>query len=153
MWFTGLPCAGKSTLAAQLARDLEAQGMEVALFDGDVVRKDVSADLGFSREHRHENALRVAAAARAVVERGAVAAGLADAETRERLRQVARPNSVSKTLRKAGVALILAPDPITAVPGAIMLGASFANRRRDPLSPSMVVEETQKLLSEMGSYF
>jgi len=73
VWFTGLPCAGKSTLAAQLARDLEAQGMEVALFDGDVVRKDVSADLGFSREHRHENALRVAAAARAVVERGAVA--------------------------------------------------------------------------------
>jgi adenylyl-sulfate kinase len=73
VWFTGLPCAGKSTLAAHLARRLEAQGMEVALFDGDVVRKDVSSDLGFSREHRHANALRVASAARAVVERGAVA--------------------------------------------------------------------------------
>ena len=86
-------------------------------------------------------------------ERAAVASGLADAETRERLKQVARPNSVSRTLRRAGVALILAPDPITAVPGAMMIGASFATRRREPLSPASVVEETRKLLAEMGSFF
>jgi hypothetical protein len=86
-------------------------------------------------------------------ERGAVASALADGETRERLKQVARPNSVSRTLRRAGVALILAPDPITAVPGAMMLGASFATRRREPLNPTSVVEETRKLLAEMGSLF
>lgn len=85
-------------------------------------------------------------------ERMAVAACLGDPETSERLRQVARPNSISRTLRKAGVALILAPDPITAVPGAMMLGASLAARRRDPLSPTSVVEETRKLLSELGSF-
>src|SRR5579871_3246898 len=73
VWFTGLPCAGKSTLAAELARRLEAAGMEVAVFDGDAVRKDLSSDLGFSREHRHANALRVASAARAAMERGAIA--------------------------------------------------------------------------------
>jgi len=82
-----------------------------------------------------------------------VARGLADAETRDRLRQVAKPNSVSKTLRKAGVALILAPDPITAVPGAMMLGASLATRRREPLSSSSVFDETRKLLAELGSFF
>ena len=86
-------------------------------------------------------------------ERGAVAAGLADAKTQEGLKQVARPNSISRTLRKAGVALILAPDPITAVPGAMMLGASFATKGREPLSPASVVEETRKLLAEMGSFF
>jgi hypothetical protein len=86
-------------------------------------------------------------------ERVEVAAVLADAETGERLRQVARPNSVSRTLRKAGVALILAPDPITAVPGAMMLGASFAMRGREPLSPASVFEETRKLLAEMGTFF
>lgn len=86
-------------------------------------------------------------------DRRAVAAGLADAETRERLRQVAKPNSISRTLRKAGVALILAPDPITAVPGAIMLGASFATRKRDPLTPASVVEEAGKLLAELDSFF
>ena len=86
-------------------------------------------------------------------ERRAVAAGLADPKTRRALKQVARPNSISRTLRKAGVALILAPDPITAVPGAMMLGASFATKGRDPLSPASVVEETRKLLAEMGSFF
>jgi adenylyl-sulfate kinase len=73
VWFTGLPCAGKSTLALHLARHFEALGLEVVVFDGDAVRKDVSADLGFSREHRHANALRVASLAREVVEGGGVA--------------------------------------------------------------------------------
>lgn len=86
-------------------------------------------------------------------ERQSVAASLADSETRERLKQVAKPNSISRTLRKAGVALILAPDPITAVPGAMMLGASFATRGRDPLSPASVVDETRKLLAELDSFF
>lgn len=86
-------------------------------------------------------------------ERKAVAACLGDPETSERLRQVTRPNSISRTLRKAGVALILAPDPITAVPGAVMLGASFAMRGREPLTPASVVEETRKLLSELDSFF
>jgi hypothetical protein len=85
-------------------------------------------------------------------ERAAVSRGLADAETRERLRQVARPNSISRTLRKVGVALIIAPDPITAVPGAMMLGASLATRGKDPLSAASVVIETRKLLAEMGSF-
>lgn len=73
MWFTGLPCAGKSTLASVLAQHLEAHGNEVVVFDGDAVRTNLSADLGFSREHRHANALRVASAAREAVDRGAIA--------------------------------------------------------------------------------
>jgi L-aminopeptidase/D-esterase-like protein len=88
---------------------------------------------------------------RILKEREEVAGRLADAETAKRLREVVKPNSISRTLRKAGVALILAPDPITAVPGAMMLGASFATRGRQPLSPASVFEETQKLLDEMGS--
>jgi hypothetical protein len=85
-------------------------------------------------------------------DRAAVAGALADSKTRDRLRQVVRPNSISRTLRKAGVALILAPDPITAFPGAMMLGASFATRGRDPLSAASVFAETSKLLAEMASF-
>ena len=84
-------------------------------------------------------------------DREAVAKGLADARTRERLRQVVKPNSPSKTLRKAGVALILAPDPITAVPGAIMLGASFAMKGKDPLTPASVYDEAQKIMDELDA--
>jgi len=85
-------------------------------------------------------------------ERTTVAERLADVETRDGLKQVAKPNSISKTLRKAGIGLILAPEPLTAVPGAIILGASFATRRREPLSPASVFNETRKLLAEIGSY-
>jgi len=84
-------------------------------------------------------------------ERADLARLLADTRTRESLSQVVRPNSISRTLRKAGVALVLAPDPITAVPGAIMLGASVAAKRKEPLSAASVFAETQKLLSEIGS--
>jgi hypothetical protein len=89
---------------------------------------------------------------RVMKDRMAVASAVGDRRTKERLRQVTKPNSVSRTLRKAGVALILAPDPITAVPGAMMLGASFAMRKGEPLTPASVVEETRGLLDEMGSF-
>jgi hypothetical protein len=90
--------------------------------------------------------------ARVLRERTTVAERLADVETRDGLKQVAKPNSISKTMRKAGIGLILAPEPLTAVPGAIILGASFATRRREPLSPASVFNETRKLLAEIGSY-
>jgi hypothetical protein len=90
-------------------------------------------------------------AIRVLKDREEVARRLADQETTKRLREVVKPNSLSRTLRKAGVALILAPDPITAVPGAVLLGASLATRGRQPLSPASVFEETRKLLDEMGS--
>jgi hypothetical protein len=81
-----------------------------------------------------------------------VAQRVADVETRDVLKQVAKPNSISKTMRKAGIGLILAPEPVTAVPGAIILGASIAMRGREPLGAASVVSETRKLLSEIGSY-
>lgn len=73
VWFTGLPCAGKTTLASCLAEHLRARDERVAVFDGDAVRAKVSADLGFSREHRHANILRVASMAQEAAVGGAIA--------------------------------------------------------------------------------
>jgi adenylyl-sulfate kinase len=73
VWFTGLPCAGKSTLVEHLAHLLGERERDIVIFDGDAVRQTVSADLGFSREHRHANAKRVAGLAAAVVGRGGIA--------------------------------------------------------------------------------
>lgn len=64
---------------------------------------------------------------------------------------MAKPNSLSGALRKTGVALIVAPDPISAVPGAVMLVASLAAKRREPIKPASVLEEARKLLDELGS--
>lgn len=84
-------------------------------------------------------------------ERTELAERLGDKETRERMKDVVKPNSVSNVMRKAGVAMILAPDPVTAVPGALMLGASLATKRRDPMSPVSVYDEARRLIDEIGS--
>lgn len=59
IWFTGLSGAGKSTIAEILAISLMEQGREVTLLDGDVVRTHLSKGLGFSKEDRDTNILRI----------------------------------------------------------------------------------------------
>lgn len=52
LWFTGLPCAGKTTLACAVERRLKAAGRLVEHLDGDTLRRTVSKDLGFSKKDR-----------------------------------------------------------------------------------------------------
>ena len=52
IWMTGLPSAGKSTIAETLAPALRARGERVELLDGDIVRENLSKGLGFSKEDR-----------------------------------------------------------------------------------------------------
>lgn len=73
LWFTGLPCAGKSTLAEILAVLLMERGRRITLLDGDVVRTHLSKGLGFSREDRDVNILRMGfLASQIVAQNGAV---------------------------------------------------------------------------------
>lgn len=73
VWFTGLPSAGKSTTAEVLASMLMERGRAVTLLDGDVVRTHLSRGLGFSREDRDANILRIGfVAAELVRHHGAV---------------------------------------------------------------------------------
>ncbi|OGD24085.1 MAG: adenylyl-sulfate kinase [Candidatus Aminicenantes bacterium RBG_13_63_10] len=59
LWFTGLPCSGKSAIADRLAAILKDKGYRVERLDGDIVRQDLTRDLGFSKEDRDENIRRV----------------------------------------------------------------------------------------------
>jgi len=67
IWFTGLSGAGKSTIAEILAVLLMEQGREVTLLDGDVVRTHLSKGLGFSKEDRDTNILRIGFVASEIV--------------------------------------------------------------------------------------
>ncbi|MGM1061354.1 adenylyl-sulfate kinase [Saccharothrix sp. Mg75] len=58
-WLTGLPSAGKSTIANGVASRLRAEGHRVEVLDGDKIRRDLTADLGFSRVDREENVRRI----------------------------------------------------------------------------------------------
>ncbi|GAH65509.1 unnamed protein product [marine sediment metagenome] len=59
LWFTGLACSGKSILADAVAEDLKARGMKVERLDGDIVRKSLTRDLGFSDDDRRMNIERI----------------------------------------------------------------------------------------------
>ena len=60
VFFTGLPSSGKSTLAnVLLSKLMELSSRPVTLLDGDIVRKNLSSELGFSKEHRDLNIKRI----------------------------------------------------------------------------------------------
>jgi adenylylsulfate kinase len=59
LWFTGLSGAGKTTIADIVERELRARHGKVEVLDGDIVRTNLSKGLGFSREDRDTNVLRI----------------------------------------------------------------------------------------------
>jgi len=60
IWFTGLPCSGKSTISLILAEIVRKERGKIEILDGDVVRTNLSKGLGFSREDRETNLKRIA---------------------------------------------------------------------------------------------
>ena len=74
VFFTGLSGAGKSTLAkALLVKFQEVGSRPVTLLDGDIVRKNLSSELGFSREHRDLNIRRIGFVASEITKNGGIA--------------------------------------------------------------------------------
>ena len=74
IFFTGLPGAGKSTIASELVVRLEGKSTRsVTLLDGDIVRKILSSELGYSREHRDANILRIGYVASEITKHGGIA--------------------------------------------------------------------------------
>jgi adenylylsulfate kinase len=59
VWLTGLPSAGKTTIARAVEKRLLDEGHKVEVLDGDVVRTHLTKGLGFSREDRDENVRRI----------------------------------------------------------------------------------------------
>jgi sulfate adenylyltransferase len=91
IWFTGLSGAGKSTTAEIVVGRLLEQGRQVTLLDGDVVRTHLSKGLGFSKEDRDTNILRIGFVAMEIVRhRGAVVCAAVSPyrATRDRVRDM-----------------------------------------------------------------
>ena len=59
LWLTGLPSAGKTTVARALVERLRAEGLGAEHLDGDELRATLAPDLGFSRADREENVRRI----------------------------------------------------------------------------------------------
>ncbi len=72
IWLTGLPSAGKTTLANELEVQLHGMGKHTYVLDGDNVRHGLNSDLGFTDDDRAENIRRVAHVAHLMVDAGLV---------------------------------------------------------------------------------
>ena len=73
VWFTGLSGSGKSTIAEMLYHELRARDLKTEILDGDVVRQNLSKGLGFSKEDRDTNILRIGFVADLLTRNGVVA--------------------------------------------------------------------------------
>jgi len=74
VFFTGLSGSGKSTIAnALMAKLMEIGGRQITLLDGDIVRKELSSELGFSKEHRDLNIRRIGFVASEITKNGGIA--------------------------------------------------------------------------------
>jgi len=72
LWLTGLPAAGKTTIAMRVERELFQRGYQVYALDGDAVRTGLTSDLDFSEEGRSENIRRVAEVGKLLADAGTI---------------------------------------------------------------------------------
>jgi adenylylsulfate kinase len=70
VWLTGLPSAGKTTLARAVAERLAATGRRAEVLDGDEIRRFLSQELGFTRADRHTNVTRIGFVAQTLASHG-----------------------------------------------------------------------------------
>jgi len=72
LWFTGLPCSGKTSISKGLHARLSKDSLRSYVLDGDVIRKGLCADLGFTESDRHENIRRIGEVSRLFADSGQI---------------------------------------------------------------------------------
>jgi bifunctional enzyme CysN/CysC len=114
VWLTGLSASGKSTISAELERELFNLGRHVYVLDGDNVRHGLGSDLGFSARDRKENIRRVGEAAKLFADAGVlcVTAFISPyREDRDMVRQLLPPGTFIEVYVNAPVEICEQRDP------------------------------------------
>ena len=96
IWFTGLPCSGKSTISLKLKEILEERNLNYEILDGDEVRTNLSKGLGFSKEDRDINIRRIGYVCRLLSRNGVIAISAAIApyaNIRAEVREMIEPQA------------------------------------------------------------
>jgi adenylylsulfate kinase len=113
LWLTGLPGAGKTTLATRVREELVSRGREVELLDGDEMRTTLCRDLGFSKADRDESVRRIGQVAQLLSRHGVVAIVAAVSPYREIRDEVRRAHGAAfvEVFVDCGLTELIRRDP------------------------------------------
>ncbi len=156
IWFTGLPCSGKSTIADVVAERLRGKGTKAERLDGDIIRKHLWKELGFSKEDRDENIRRAAFLAKLLTRNGIAVLTSFISPYRE-LRDNARQEigNFVEVYVKCPVEVCIQRDTRgmykKALAGEIKNFTGISDPYEEPLSPEVVIESDKETLEESVS--
>jgi bifunctional enzyme CysN/CysC len=149
VWLTGLPSAGKSTVAKALERRLFDKGRNVVLLDGDTLRTGLNGDLGFTPEDRAENVRRTGEVAALLARNGIIAiVALVSpfAKDRQRAKETAG-ELFHEVYVRASVETCARRDPkglyARAKAGGIAQFTGVSAGYEPPVAPALVVDTEQ----------
>ncbi|BCA57158.1 putative adenylyl-sulfate kinase [Nitrospira sp. KM1] len=150
VWLTGLPGAGKSTLAHLVAAELRQLGLPVETLDGDAVRRELTRDLGFTRQDREENVRRIAYVAKLIARIGGVAVVAAIspyAVSRDKARADIERFAEVYVRCPIGTCMIRDPKGLYAMAsrGEIQHMTGLSDPYEEPQNPEIVVDTDQEL--------
>lgn len=156
LWFTGLPSSGKSAVAEGLAEILRERGLKVERLDGDIVRKSLTRDLGFSKKDRDENIRRVAFVAKLLTRNG-VAVLVSFISPYREIRAYAREEigNFIEVYVKCPLEVCIERDIRgmyrKALKGEIKEFTGISDPYEEPLDPEVLLETDKETLEESAS--
>ncbi len=153
VWFTGLPCSGKSAIADRAAEILAERGYRAERLDGDIVRKDLTRDLGFSKADRDENIRRVTFVSKLLSRNGVIVLTSFISPYRE-LRAHARDENKDflEVYVKCPLEVCMERDVKgmykKAMAGVIKEFTGVSDPYEEPLQPELLIESDKETLEE-----
>lgn len=154
IWFTGLSGSGKTTLAKAIEKELRDRGVPyVQRLDGDVVRQDLTRDLGFSKEDRDENIRRVTFVAELLSKNGvATTCSFISPYRRARSNARARCHNFIEVYVKCPLEVLIGRDPKglykKALAGEITGFTGIDDPYEEPETPEIVVHTDRETVKE-----
>jgi len=153
LWFTGLPCSGKSTIADAVAKELRQRGLRAERLDADIIRKHLWKELGYSKEDRDENIRRVTFLAKLLTRNGIIVLTSFISPYTE-LRDYARREigNFVEIYVKCPVEVCIQRDTRgmykRAIAGELQNFTGISDPYEEPVTPELVIESDKESLEE-----